>query len=125
MRCLVLVCVAGLLVGCGRNDGPLLSHGKPVGYWVEALQNADPSVRAKAVTALGHVGAADPAALAGLIAGVKDRDRNVRSQAVLALLNIGPAAREALPVLEEAQKDRDATIRNYAGKAVERIRGGQ
>jgi HEAT repeat protein len=100
-----------------------LSHGKPVTYWIEALNSSDAKERKKAVEALGHVGPADSAVIPALGRAVKDRDAAVRAQAVLALLNIGPDAKKAIPVLIEAQTDKDAKVREYAGKAIKRIEG--
>jgi len=56
------VLIAGLMIllaGCARPQ-PMLAHGKPVSYWVEALQRADAHERKKAVQVLGNVGPADP-----------------------------------------------------------------
>ena len=113
-----------LLPGCAREKPPVMSHGKPVSYWLEALNDPDARKRVQAVKALGHVGTADPAALPALTAALKDRDPAVRARVVLALLNIGPAASEAIPALEEARNDSDPTVRSYVEKALERIRGG-
>jgi vesicle coat complex subunit len=118
---LPLALLAGLILGCSRDNGPLLSHGQPVSHWVAALQDRDPVKRKHAVTALGHAGAADPDAIPPVIGALKDRDARVRAEAALALLNLGPAARDAVPALGEATKDRDATVRSYAHKALERI----
>src|SRR5437868_10268363 len=116
MRILALALLAALAVGCGRGKQPLLSHGQPVSYWLDALQDRDPAKRKKAVTALGHVGAADPAAIPAVAGALKDRDARVRGAAALALLNIGPPARDAIPALEDASKDKEATVRSYAQK---------
>jgi HEAT repeat protein len=124
MRSLLFVVLIALLVGC-QQQGPLTTHGKPVGHWVEALKDRDAKARKKAVVALGHAGTADPAALPALISAVKDRDAGVRREAVLALLNLGPDARSAVPVLTEAQTDKDAKVREYAGKALERVQAGK
>jgi HEAT repeat protein len=113
--------LAGLTLGCCRDNGPLLSHGRPVGYWVEALKDRDPLKRKHAVTALGHAAAADPDALPAVVEALKDRDARVRAEAAVALLNLGPAARDARPALETAAGDKDATVRSYARKALERI----
>lgn len=117
------VCILVLFLGCGQKTGPILSHGKPVSYWIEALNALDVKERKKAVEALGHVGPVDSVVIPALVRAVKDRDAAVRGQAVLALLNIGPDAKEALPVLTEAQTDKDAKVREYAGKAIKRIEG--
>jgi HEAT repeat protein len=120
---LALTLLAALAVGCGQGKQPLLSHGQPVSYWLDALQDRDPTKRKKAVTALGHVGAADAAAIPAVTAALKDPDARVRAEAALALLSMGPRARDAVPDLEEATRDRDKTVRTYAGKALERIQG--
>jgi HEAT repeat protein len=117
------VLLAFVVLGCGEKKEPLLSHDKPVLYWMEELKKPDPKARKKAVVALGHVGTADPTAIPALIGAVKDRDARVRSEAVLALLNLGPDASDAIPAVTEAQHDRDATVRSHATKALERIRG--
>jgi len=119
------ILLAIVLIGCGKEQAPLTSHGKPVVHWLEELNKTDPKARKKAVVALGHVGTADPAALPALIGAVKDRDAAVRSKAILALLNIGPDAKDALAALDDARKDKDATVRSYAAKAMERIQGGK
>jgi HEAT repeat protein len=124
MRLSSFVCILVLLAGCGKKSGTILSHGKPVSYWIEALNASDAKERKKAVEALGHVGPADSAVIPALAGAVKDRDAAVRAQAVLALLNIGPDAKEAIPVLIEAQTDKDSKVREYAGKAIKRIEGG-
>jgi HEAT repeat protein len=112
--------LAILVNGCGRKE-PIVSHGKPVSHWVEALEHPEPKVRKKAVIALGHVGTADSSVLPALIEAVKDRDPAVRCEAILALFNIGPSAEDALPVLRTATKDTNARVRSYAAKALERI----
>ncbi len=124
MRFILLISLAVLVVGCAKKE-PLLSHGQPVGYWLEAMKDPSPQIRKKAVTALGHVGAADSEALPAVISAVKDPDATVRAEAVLALLNLGTAAKEAVPALEEARNDRDAKVREYAAKALERIQGAK
>jgi HEAT repeat protein len=118
----VAVLFALAIGGCRQNEsGPILSHGRPVAYWVEQLKLADPKARKKAVAALGHVGTADRAVLPALIAAVKDRDASVRDEAVLALLRIGPDALDARSVLLEAERDSDRRVREDARKALDRI----
>jgi HEAT repeat protein len=122
MRSIPFVALLLLLGGC-QKPAPLTTHGQPVSHWVETLKQPDAKARKKAVVALGHAGAADPAAIPALTTALKDRDAGVRREAVLALLNLGPDAREAAPALAEARKDKDARVREYAGKALERIQG--
>jgi vesicle coat complex subunit len=112
---------ATLLLGCHNKTQPLQSHDHPVSFWLQQLKNPDPKARKKAVTALGHVGKADPAAIPALIETLHDRDAGVRDVAVLALLNLGSDAKEAVPALTEATKDKDPNVRAHAAKALERI----
>jgi HEAT repeat protein len=116
------VLLTALALGCGREKQPLLSHGQPVSHWVEALRDRDAVKRKHAVTALGHVGTADPDAIPAVITALKDSDARVRAEAALALLNIGPAAKDAVGALEEATKDKDAKVRSYAEQALGKIR---
>src|SRR6516165_4122980 len=113
MRCILLLGLGVLVLGCGKRE-PVISHGQPVSHWLEALNDPNAQARKKAVTALGHVGAADPEAIPAVIRAVKDPDAIVRTEAVLALLNLGPAAKDAVPALEQARTDRDPKVRDYA-----------
>jgi HEAT repeat protein len=115
--------LTALAAGCGKDAQPLMSHGKPVSHWVEALKDSDPAQRKKAVKALAAVGTAASEALPALMGAVKDEDPSVRDEAVLALLRLGPDARDAIPVLEAAQDDPDPTVQSHVRKALERIRG--
>src|SRR5580704_15874003 len=110
---IVVVLALVLAAGCGKKE-PVTAHGKPVAYWLEESRSADAKARKKAVTALGHVGSADPGAIPALMGAVKDADVAVRREAVLALLNIGPDAKDAIAVLTGAKNDQDATVRTYA-----------
>ncbi|HEY1860092.1 MAG TPA: HEAT repeat domain-containing protein [Gemmataceae bacterium] len=122
MRFILFISLAVLAAGCAKKE-PLLSHGQLVSHWLEVLNDPNPQNRKKAVTALGHVGSADPEAIPAVISAVKDPDATVRAEAVLALLNLGPAAKEAVPTLEEARSDRDPKVREYAAKTLERVQG--
>jgi HEAT repeat protein len=119
---LTLFAVAVTACGCGRA-APTLAGGKPVHFWVEALQSPDAATRKHAVTKLGNVGSADPEAFPALLGALKDRDAGVRREAILAVMKCGPDAKEAEPVLTELQqKDRDSQVRTYAGRALAGIR---
>jgi HEAT repeat protein len=110
-----------LLSGCGRSEPPL-SGGKPVTYWVSALQDPDAKLRQKAVVKLGNVGPKDAAVLPALIDALKDADAAVRREAVLSLMKYGPDAKEAVPVLADMKlRDRDEEVRVFAGKALEKL----
>src|SRR5437879_6546494 len=92
------------LAGCGQQ-GPPLSGGKPVSYWLAALKDADARLRHKAVAKLGNVGTSDAAVFPALIEALKDPDAFVRREAVLALMKIGPDATAAVPILREVQRN--------------------
>jgi HEAT repeat protein len=117
--------VAGWLVllsGCGPSL-PTLAGGKPVSYWIEALQDPDAKVRKNAVFKLGNVGPADAAVFPALREALKDPDARVRREAILGLMKYGPGAQEAVPILIELQRDdRDAQVRSCAARALEKLR---
>jgi HEAT repeat protein len=122
VRVSVVICLAIFVIGCGRSE-PVLSGGKPVGYWVEALRGPDAKLRKQAAAKLGNAGAGDAAVLPALREALKDRDAAVRREAILALLKCGPAAGEAVPELAALrQGDRDPRVRSYAARAVEALR---
>ena len=107
--------------GCGKSSAPL-AGGKPVPYWIEALQAPDARLRKKAAFKLGNVGPADPSALPALLGALDDRDAAVRCEVILALVKFGPAARDGVPALAKLrQRDRNAQVRDYAARAVERL----
>src|SRR5689334_3971309 len=109
------------LVGCGRTPATL-AGGKPVSYWLEAVQGPDARLRKTAVFKLGNVGPGDAAVVPALLAALRDRDAGVRREAIVALMKCGPDARGAVPALVELrQHDRDAQVRAYAARALERV----
>jgi HEAT repeat protein len=122
MRLLAFSLLAiAVLPGCGRQ-GPPLSGGKPVSYWLGALKDGDAKLRLKAITKLGNVGATEAAVLPALIEALKDVDASVRRASILALMKLEPAAKEAMPILTEVQRnDRDAEVRVFASKALDKL----
>ena len=123
MRKLVLIGVLGVLaIGCAKPQSTL-AGGKPVSFWLEALDNADARLRKTAVTKLGNVGSSDPAAYPAVVTALGDKDAGVRREAILSLLKFGDAARGAVLQLSELrQHDRDRRVRDYAARAVEYLR---
>ncbi len=124
MKGLLVALPLVLLIGCSRQSPPTLAGGKPVSYWVQALQsNPDAKVRKEAAFKLGNVGPTDPTAFPALVGALKDRDSRVRSESILSLLKFGTAAQEVVPTLTELrEKDHDPKVRDYATKALERLR---
>jgi HEAT repeat protein len=117
--------LAFLLLGCGQPKATL-AGGKPVSYWLKAIQDRDPKVRKTAVVKLGNVGTVDSAALPAVLGALKDPDAAVRREAILALLKFAPAANEAIQTLLEMQRnDRDAQVRTYAAQALAKLQDGR
>jgi HEAT repeat protein len=122
MRYLSVILLTLLVVGCGQLPA-MMARYEPVGYWIEALHEADARVRRKAVDVLGKVGSADPAVLPALVGSLKDRDPEVRRKALVAFMKMGAAAKDAVPTVAAATRNTDPKVRSYAAKAPERIQG--
>jgi HEAT repeat protein len=121
MRIIAWVLLAILVSGCGKTE-PTLAGGKPVRYWVEALQSSDVKLRQKAVFKLGNVGRSDPAAFPAVIDALQDKDARVRCEAIQALMKFGVEGRQAISILQRIQhKDPNDRARTYASKALEKL----
>jgi HEAT repeat protein len=119
---IALTTIAVAVCGCGSAT-PTLAGGKPVSYWLDALQSPDAPTRKHAVSKLGNVGRADPEVFPALLGALKDRDAAVRREAILAVMKTGPDAVEAVPILTQMQQtDRDSQVRAYATRALAGIR---
>ncbi len=122
---MLMAVLAALLSGCGKGQ-PVLTGGKPVSYWVQALQDPDANLRKKAAFKLGNVGPIDATVGPALLGALKDADAAVRCEVILALLKLGPGARGAIPALTALwQQDPDARVRSYAGRALEKLGQGK
>jgi HEAT repeat protein len=109
---------AVFLAGCGPA-APTLSGGKPVSFWVNALNDPEARARKKAVDELGNVGAADPAAFPAVLSALGDPDPSVRRRAIQAVVKFGPKAKEAVPTLEGLKdNDPDPETRDHAARAL-------
>ncbi len=116
--------IAIALSGCGRS-GPKFAGGKPMSYWLQALQTGDAKQRQKAVFKLGNAGATDPVVLPAVIADLKDRDPAVRCEAILAVVKNGRGASAAIPALTELQqRDPNTQVRSYATRARAKLQRG-
>jgi HEAT repeat protein len=122
VRSRLFIALAGtvLLSGCGQAP-PIQAGGKPVSYWIGALQDADPNIRKAAVFKLGNVGSGNGVVVPALLGALNDAEPKVRREAILALMKCGPAAKEAIPVLRELRQDPDEQVRTYAGKGLTKL----
>jgi HEAT repeat protein len=121
-----VVCVAAVAaVGCGKSALPTQAGGKSIQHWVDALNDPLVKNREAAVTKLGNVGTADPAAIPALIGALKDKSPLVRRTAILALAKSGHAAQDAAGPLTDIQShDQDAKVRELAAKGLKLLQGG-
>ncbi|HJZ91586.1 MAG TPA: HEAT repeat domain-containing protein [Gemmataceae bacterium] len=111
--------LAAALTGCTKH-APTHAGGKPVAYWVQALDSPDAHLRREAVEKLGNVGPADPAARPAVLRALRDKDANVRKAAVVALRKFGPPDPEASGLLTDLKAhDPDPQVRSYAARALE------
>jgi HEAT repeat protein len=118
---LALALCFALCCGCGKSRPPL-AGGKPVRYWIEALQSPDAKIRKQAAFKLGNVGPSDPNALPALLEALNDGDATVRREAILAVLKCGIEARTAVPTLRAVQQtDPNGQVRQCAAQALARL----
>ena len=86
---------------------------------LDALDDADASVRTVAVTYLGIVRDSPAKAVAGLIKALADTEAEVRQAAAVALAAYGTAAEPAVPALRKAAAgDPDDEVKREAGRAL-------
>ena len=87
-------------------------------YLCELLADPSPRVRAAAVRAIGHLGAAALPEVPELTRMMRDSSSDVRESVVGALVNLGAPADVLLPVARSALRDSSATVRSSAADAV-------
>lgn len=95
-------------------------QGKSLQVWISALKHKDARVRFEAAVALGKLGAPQ-AALAPLIAAVKDEDSQVRSAALGALSQSDVANPSIVAAVLGALKDRQVLVRVDAETALGKL----
>lgn len=119
MRCVAVIALAGLMVGCSRSGkGDYTIPGL-----VKTLKkDKDPNMRYWAAESLGHYQHEAKSAVPALAEALKDEDKNVRMGAAYALAEIGAEAGEAVPALQEAMRDSEKQVRDAAEYALKRIR---
>lgn len=138
MRSVILILSLGLAACGGDNDhftrlrsgtpreredaaGYLGAHRIPgaVPHLRLALRDTVPEVRAKAVWALGMLGAGE--ALPDLVPFLRDGSRRLRQQAAVAIMHIEQP--EAIAVLELALRtERDPWVRSDLARAIEHLK---
>ena len=85
---------------------------------LDALGDADASVRNVAVTYLGIVRDSPEKEVAGLIKALADPEAGVRQAAAVALAAYGTLAESAIPALRKAASDPDDEVKREAGRAL-------
>jgi HEAT repeat protein len=85
---------------------------------LDALGDADASVRTVAVTYLGIVRDDPQHAVPGLIRALGDEDAEVRGAACVALGSYGAKASSAVPALQKGTHDPDEDVQREAGRAL-------
>jgi HEAT repeat protein len=129
----VAVCVPAL----AQDVAEPIYKGMSLSEWRQALQNADPALRAAAIAALEQIHKATRGLPETMVKGLKDKDVAVRraaaaalerlgnhgrKEAAIALGSLGAKAKDALPALMAATKDNSVNVRKAAVAAVEKIR---
>jgi HEAT repeat protein len=103
------------VVGAGSGDG------EAVPGLVKRLQDADPSIRARAAEELGQVGPEGKDAVPTLTARLDDLDGLVRVRAAEALTDVGGDADAAATALGRALADKVVNVRREAALALWRM----
>jgi hypothetical protein len=113
----------GIAVGPGAGGAPRQApepgqYKEVVPPLVEALADADGSVRQSAAATLVKIG---QDALQPLTDALKAKDRETRANAAYVLGHLSQTGREALPALAKALKDDDKEVRRRAAYAIHNI----
>jgi len=90
---------------------------------MDALNDPDPDIRARAEDDISAVGPHAAEAVPNLINLLADREESVRAIACITLSHIGPAANQALPALRKALSDPSQWVRRCARLAIAKITG--
>jgi HEAT repeat protein len=90
---------------------------------MDALNDPDPGIRARAEEDINAVGPNAAEAVPKLILLLADREESVRAIACVTLSHIGPEANQALPALRKALSDPSQWVRRCARLAIAKITG--
>ncbi len=113
---LLIIPLAGLLVGCGGGKKQA-----DVSAQVQALKGTDKDAKLTACTELGALKEAAAAAVPDLIECLKDTDPEIRRLAAYALGEMGPAAIKAVPALKPLLQDGDRQVMMQAINSIRSI----
>jgi tRNA A-37 threonylcarbamoyl transferase component Bud32 len=101
-----------------KEQGPMY-RGKPAGFWLDQLKDADPKFRAEAVEVLGKLSQKNEDLIPVLVTALGDVDLKVGKEASKALGSLGP---KVVPVLLEVLKEtKSANAFSRAADAVGNI----
>jgi len=100
---------------------PVLDISEALPELIQALDDADASVKAWAAQAIGEIGPNARDAVPALVTMLNDPFEGPRNSSCIALGKIGPAAREALPALRQALADPSMDVRRFAQQAIDKI----
>jgi HEAT repeats len=90
---------------------------------IDALNDPDPGIRARAEEDIDAVGPNAAEAVPKLINLLADREESVRAIACISLSHIGPSASRALPALRKTLSDPSQWVRKCARLAIAKITG--
>jgi HEAT repeat protein len=109
-----------VVMGLAKQE-PFDYNGRPLSYWINALQEGDEKVRHQAAKALGNFGREGKEAVPALAVALADQADLVRVNAALALMKMAPDTEAAVPQLGEALRDKYPMIRMDAVIALHRM----
>lgn len=126
--CLLLIACAGMIaivpefrsIMMGLVKGEQFCQGRPVSYWIHALNERDPAVRHRAIDAIGP-GVRTPEVLQALIELLDDPNSQVRMGAAMYLGGFGTDARQGVPPLTKMLQSQRGGDRVWAAYALGHI----
>lgn len=105
------------------HDRPRMDISAALPALIDALNDPDPDIRARAEEDIDAVGPDAAEAVPKLVDLLADRDESVRAIACITLSHIGPSASRALPALRKTLSDPSQWVRKCARLAIAKITG--
>jgi len=106
-----------------KNYRPKMDISAALPALMDALNDPDPGIRARAEEDIDAVGPNAAEAVPKLINLLADREESVRAIACITLSHIGPSASQALPALRKTLSDPSQWVRKCARMAIAKITG--